>query len=200
MSEQERQDRIDEALVLLGRMMPEALQAGRDELFFRAGEASARGELAGSSFTRRFAWPAIAATLAFVAAVLGYSVVNQQPKLEVVYVERPAAPTKNDTSGTANRAPSHAPDQASLSNEAAAWRFAQNPARLLPQSDIIHRQDWAALSDAFVEQSRLQYERAEGNRRVAMTHGHQADDYDSSKSRRAEPATYLELRDALRAM
>lgn len=200
MSEQNQQDRINEALSLLGRMTPAALAANRDELFFRAGEASARGELAASSAWRHRVWPAIAATLALVAGGLGYSVVNRQPQVEVVYVERPTAKTNRDTGGGAKVAQSSPAHQESLSDEAGAWRYAGNPARLVPESDIIHRQDWAALSDAFAQQLRLQQERHQNLHSAAMAAADQSPERSPGGLPRERGRNYLELRDALREM
>jgi hypothetical protein len=195
MSHPERQARISETLELLGRLAPADLQTNRDELLFRAGEASARGELAGSSL-RRLAWPAIAATLALVAAGLGYSMANREPEIQIVYVERPGSvgsahqppgPAVNDsTSALDDRALPAPPDSTQA-------RFTHG---LGARSDLIHPQDWAALSDAFASQLRLQH----GSNESLATDLRQGDAPALDDTPRPQPRTYLELRDALHAM
>ena len=78
-------------------------------------------------------------------------------------------------------------------------RNARRDIPLGSKTDIIHRDDWAALSDAFVQQLRLQHERSETVNHVAMATAEE--DRDASiDAPRHQPRTYLELRDALRAM
>lgn len=200
MSEPDRQDRIDEALALLSRMTPAALDANRDELFFRAGEASARGALAAAPAWRQRVWPAIAATLALVATGLGYSLVTRRPEIQVVYVERPSAKTDKQAADIEIEAPPAISPEEDPSELRAATRYARNPLRPGPTSDMIHPQDWAALSDAFAHQLRLQQERSETRDNVAMAAAPQNDEPTFIDAPRNRPKTYLELRDALHAM
>ena len=60
-------------------MTPAALAANRDEVFFRAGEASARSEQRESPKAHRIVWPAVAAALALLAAGLGAAIAMREP-------------------------------------------------------------------------------------------------------------------------
>jgi hypothetical protein len=191
MSEQDRQERINETLALLGRMTPTGLTVNRDDLFFRAGEASARGELDASRSWRHRVWPAIAATLALIATGLGYSLVSRRPEIQVVYVKRASAKTDNQGAVIEIEAPPTSSSEEDPSQMRMASRYARNNLRPGPTSNIIHPQDWAALSDAFAQQVRLQQEHSLTVQRA---------DESLTDSPRGEARTYLELRDAMRAM
>jgi hypothetical protein len=199
MSQPERQEQLIETLQLLGRLTPADVQTNRDELFFRAGEASARGELAASSF-RRFAWPAVAATLALLAAGLGYTVANRKAEIQIVYVERPAA--DNGRVGSAHRPVGNRPIVEESNPAARVPRSI--PARYsLPlgtRSDLIQPQDWAALSDAFAQQLRLQHERSQALANVRNTEAERNDQNGITDTLDKQPRTYLEFRDAMQAM
>ena len=198
MSERERQERITETLALLGRLTPPAVPVDRDELFFRAGEASANSELAGSSL-RRLAWPAFAATLAFLGAGLGYTVADREPEIQIVYVERPL----NEPALSADTAIETPTVASSSSDEPAMGLVARRVHQDLPISseiDLIHPQDWAALSDAFAQQLRSQYEQGETLASVHASAAEQDRAQTFNDAPRKQPRTYLELRDAMRAM
>jgi hypothetical protein len=64
----------------------------RDRLLFEAGRAAAGRDvaLAGRSW-RRSAWPLATAALAMIAAALGTALAVRSPRMEIVYLERPAA-------------------------------------------------------------------------------------------------------------
>jgi hypothetical protein len=202
MSEQDRQEQIAETLSLLGQLTPAALAADRDLLFFRAGEASARGELGASSRAHRVVWPA-AAALALLAAGLGAALVMREPEVQVVYIERPATGTDRQANTAAEDTTPRDRGERNVAADLAASIDPANEIRHLPNGDgIIHSQDWAALSDAFAQQLRLQQERSQAVREAMMsaTIENRHDDTLERDAPRERGQSYLELRDAMRAM
>jgi hypothetical protein len=204
MSEQDRQEQIAETLSLLGQLTPAALAADRDLLFFRAGEASARGENRTTSRTHRVVWPTVAAAaLALLAAGLGALLVMREPEVRVVYIERPAA-ERDEQAG--NVAKDTTPRERAETNgivEPATSVYGANEIRYRPGGNgIIPSQDWAALSDAFAGQLRLQQARSRAAEEAMSSttvenRGAGALDGDAPRQR---AKSYLELRDSLRAM
>jgi len=200
MPEQERDERMNEAIALLSRLSPEGLSVDRDRLFFRAGEASARGEGSAKPRWEGAFWPAAAAVMAFVAAGLGVALARHEPEVRIVYVERPAI--END--GRANlpkEKVSHslAVERHAHDAESTYQRSAGQRAEWLSQGDgLIHPQDRAALSEAFDRQLGLQRERIEAHKAVAM--GDDGQPEAESDGVQTMPRTYLEIRRAMRAM
>jgi hypothetical protein len=202
MSEQYNQERMNEGLARFERMTPAGLEIHRDELFFRAGEASARSDRRMISTIRRALWPAAAAVLAIVAGGLGVVLANRSPETKVVYVERPAEHSgakENEKRADAKIATAPQADdveQATLSRLTVPYR-----PRGLGADDLIYRQDWAALSDAFAEQLRLQQQRTAEARSIALTaSAKQPIEEAAASGVRKRPRTYLEMRDAMIAM
>jgi hypothetical protein len=205
MSQQHRQERITETLELLGRLTPAHLPADRDLLFFRAGEASARSEQAGPRVWR-FTWPAVAATLSFLGAALGYAVANREPQVQIVHVERPSAIERRV--GSAHQStvkPAIVVESGSVfeyedspaASQAPQARYSRVP---VAGSDLIHPQDWAALSDAFTQQLRLRQERSEALANVRTTDAERNDQNGAMDKLDKQPRTYLELREAIHSM
>jgi hypothetical protein len=201
MSEQDNQQPMNEVFNRLERMTPAAIAVPRDELFFRAGEASARSERATVSMTRRALWPAAAAVLAMITGGLAVALVSRTPEIKVVYVERPTK--QSDTaaaqapSNTARNDPGridHSQSDGSLP-DSVAYR-----PRGLETDDLIYRQDWAALSDAFAQQLRLQQARTAESRSAALAAGNDSNERPGDNTQRKRPRTYLEMRDALQTM
>ena len=71
---------------------------------------------------------------------------------------------------------------------------------LSARSDLIRPQDWAALSDAFANQLRLQHERSESLASATTTDAERDDASPATNPSDQQPRTYLELRDAMGAM
>ncbi len=200
MSEQERPERLTETLALLGRLTPVDVPADRDALFFRAGEESARGEVRALPAWSQRVWPTIAATLSFVALGLGYALVAQQPEVQVVYVERGSRELNPEAAGVDKP---NQPDPPASDDDAAASFARRGTLRDIPygvSSDIIHPRDWAALSDAFAQQLRLQHQRREALASVDASAAEQDRPQTLNDTQRDQSRTYLELRDAMRAM
>jgi hypothetical protein len=86
-----------------------------------------------------------------------------------------------------------------LADDTAA-QYARNPARQVAQSEIIHRQDWAALSDAFAQQLRLQQESRHDFDSAAIAAAEQRFERSPGSPPRMQARTYLEMRDAMREM
>ncbi len=80
MSDETRNDDLNDPLVLLQRLDPHPVQLDRDRFFFSAGESSARGEM---RYSRRLTavWPAAAAALAVVCVVLGLQIARMSDDL-----------------------------------------------------------------------------------------------------------------------
>jgi hypothetical protein len=80
MSDETRNDDLNNPLVLLQRLDPQPVHLDRERFFFSAGESSARGELRHS---RRLTaiWPAAAAALAVVCVVLGLQIARMSDDL-----------------------------------------------------------------------------------------------------------------------
>jgi hypothetical protein len=203
MSERDQQQQIAVTLSLLSQMTPAALAANRDELFFRAGEASARIEMRAPSRIHRVVWPTAAAALALLALGLGSALLMRERDLQVVYIDRAAA-ERDKQAGTV--AKDTTPSVRAETNgivEPATSVHAANEMRYRPGGNgIIPSQDWAALSDAFAGQLRLQQERSQAARdamssAAAEFRGNESTDGDAPRQR---AQTYLELRDSLRAM
>jgi hypothetical protein len=197
MSEQEREKRVEEAIELLSGLMPAALDSDRDRLFFCAGVASARAEAA-TSQRRQFVWPAVAASLAIVAAGLTYALTTQETEMQIVYIQRPS-----------EKAGGEVKNQPGLSNAATRQATSQDEMiqgermerRLSDHDGMIQPQDYRALSDAFAQQLRLRDERVlEREAALAAAPMDPANRNDADTPPERRPRTYLEMRDALRAM
>jgi hypothetical protein len=80
MSDETQHNGLNDPLALLRRLDPQPVHLDRDRFFFSAGEASARGEIRHS---RRFTaiWPAAAAALALVCAILGLQIARMSDDL-----------------------------------------------------------------------------------------------------------------------
>jgi hypothetical protein len=203
MSEQTRQEQIDETLSLLGQMTPAALAADRDRLLFRAGEASARGEDRGPSRITRVLWPAVAAALALVAEGLGTALAMHEPDVRVVYVERPAGADVEQANAAGKTATPRDRRESDTAAESGASVYAASKTRDWPPGNgLIPSQDWAALSDAFAGQLRSQQEGSQAAQEAiaTATAENRGDDTLDAAGRRRRSQTYLELRDSLRAM
>ncbi|HJS06927.1 MAG TPA: hypothetical protein VJ809_04680 [Pirellulales bacterium] len=204
MSEPDRQERIADTLSLLSQMIPAALAANRDELFFRAGEASGRRERRESSRAHRVMWPTAAAALALIAAGLATALVTREPEVRVVHVERPIHADHGQASSVAKAATPHdGHEREPVAMEPAASVFAANEHRHRISGDgIIYSQDWAALSDAFRGQLRMQQERSQRTREATLSatvEDSGSDAFDGAPSRQ-KSQSYLELRDAMQAL
>jgi hypothetical protein len=190
---------ISEMLGLLSQMTPAALAANRDELFFRAGEASARAERARTAGSRRdfgpaAFWPAAAAVLAMVAVGLGVALGTRAPEVRLVYVERPAATDRGKSDAVAQDERS-TPDVRNSSEQPLSRHFAMN--RNFPPGvaagGMINPQDWAALSDAFAHQLRIQEERIAAARNAAIAAAEDTDEKrERDDARQNRPRTYLD--------
>jgi hypothetical protein len=183
-------------------MTPAALAANRDEVFFRAGEASARSEQRALSRSYRIVWPAAAAALAILAAGLGAAIAIREPAMRVVYIERGTADSPRQSNTAAQvTAPRDRAEQNSFV-EPVAPVYAANELRHRTNGDgVIHHQDWAALSDAFARQLRLQQARSQTAREVTLSstienRGGRAID----AVPRQQARSYLELREAMQAL
>jgi len=188
---------------LLSQMTPAALAADRDRLFFRAGEASVRGETPASSQAYRALWPAVAAALALLAAGFGAALAMRKPETRVVYIERPAGAgaEQASTAAKATTAPNR-PESDTLVEPGALAYGATETRYRPPGNELIPSQDWAALSDAFAGQLRLQQERSQAAREAiaTATAENRGSDRLNGDAPRRRAQTYLELRDSLRAM
>lgn len=204
MSQPDRQAQITETLSLLSQMTPAALAANRDELFFRAGEASARSERRQSSPAHRVVWPAMAAALALVATGLGAALILREPEVRVVHIERRDHVDVGQAGSAANIAnPRDGDNLDTTATEPAAWDYAVDEIRHRPNGDgMIHSQDWAALSDAFAGQLRMQQKRSQAAREAmaGATVENRGDDARDGAPPRQRVQTYLELRDAMQAL
>jgi hypothetical protein len=184
-------------------MAPAALAANRDELFFRAGEASARIERGEPLRAHRIGWPAAAAALALLAAGLGTALLTREPEVRVVHVERPAHADGQASSAARAATPRNGDDRDNVAMEPAAWVYAANEIHNRPNGDgIIHQRDWAALSDAFAAQLRLQQERSHRAQEAmsAAKAENRSEDVPASDAPRGRAQTYLELRDAMQTL
>jgi hypothetical protein len=187
----------------LSQMTPAALAANRDELFFRAGEASGRSEQRESTWAHRVVWPVAAAALALLAAGLGTAHLMREPQVRVVHIERPARIGVGQSSGAATtRAPRDGGDRDNDSLKPAASVYTANEIRHRQSGGgIIHGQDWAALSDAFAGQLRLQQERSRRAREAMLSATVENDReraFDAAPRQRAP--SYFELRDAMQSL
>jgi hypothetical protein len=203
MSQQDRQNQLAETLSLLGQLTPAALTANRDLLFFRAGEASARGENYTTARTHRVVWPTAAAALALLALGLGSALLMREPAVRVVYIERPAAERDEQAGTVAKDTTTRERAETNGFVGPATSVYGANEIRYRPGGNgIIPSQDWAALSDAFAGQLRLQQARSRAAEEAMSSttvenRGAGALDGDAPRQR---AKSYLELRDSLRAM
>jgi hypothetical protein len=204
MPEPDRQEQIAETLSLLSQMTLTALTANRDELFFRAGEASARNERRRSSTTHRVIWPAAAAALALLAAGLGAVLLMREPEVRVVHIERPVRVDEEQASSAIKAAtPRNHDERDDIVVPPAARLYAAHEMRHRPGSNgIIHSQDWAALSDAFAGQLRMQQERSHRARdaMLSATVEERGEDMSHGDSPPPRAQSYLELRDAMQRL
>jgi hypothetical protein len=202
MSQPDRQEQIADTLSLLSQMTPLALAANRDELFFRAGEASAQCERRESPKARRNVWPAAAAALAILAAGLGAAIAMREPAVRVVYIERGTADSPRQANTAGKGTMPRDPAEQNSFVEPVASVYAANEIRHSTNGDgIIYHQDWAALSDAFARQLRLQQARSQTAREVTLSSSiENRGDGVLDAAPRQRVRSYLELREAMQAL
>jgi hypothetical protein len=191
----EQQEQLTQARMLLSHMTPPALAANRDELFFRAGEASARGQLVGRERWRMF-WPAIAASLAVVAAGLGFELIRRKPE---IVVERPVEQHESNAEAAGGLA--QTPSQTIHPHDAPF-----NPRKTIvashlpaPFDDLIYPQDRAALSEAITQQLRIARQQSLAAQTAAMdmVSDDALRDGAAHEAPHSRARTYLEIRKTL---
>jgi hypothetical protein len=201
MPEQERDERMNEVIALLSRLSPERLSVDRDRLFFRAGEASARGEARVRLRWRRAFWPATAAVMAIIASGLGVAVATREPEMQIVYVDRPTIEGGRQASIDSDDVRRSLALEGHLQAKESTYRDSADLGSDWLQSDaLIHPPDRAALSDAFARQLRLQWERSEAKANDAVARFDAVESESAGERARQSTRTYLEIRRAMQAM
>jgi hypothetical protein len=185
---------------MLSRLSPERLSIDRDRLFFRAGEASAHGEAQSRRRWRARLWPAAAAAMAMVAAVLSVTLADREPEVRIVYVKERAINAEAQPHVPSPDVPESFAVEGQLDREHRG--LADGRSDWFVQSDgLIHPRDRAALSEAFARQLSLQQERSEAKRNETIAMGEQDREGESRDETARNPArTYMEIRQMMQAM